>query len=561
MSRIVRKTERFLVNPGAVGRAGQRCWRAPVVLVTAMVSLFLPSEAFAESLSESVQHAFEANPSLNAQRSNLQATEYNLPRAQAGMRPKIEANAEVGYKYERGRDQPGDEGFNRDMQPRSYSLGVVQPVFDGLRTRHAVKQANSQYIAAREVLRNTEQTMAFDVVRAYLDVYANRKILQLNRRQIDALDKQRKLIGKLFGFGDVTGTEVAEVKARVEGARSGLYSAEARLKGSLAAFEQVVGRQASKHLKTVRPVDRLIASTRREALDIALTQHPAIVAAKYGADAASLQVKISRADFFPTVNLSGRLAREFDQDLAGDDRLEATVFARVRIPIYLGGEVRARTSQDRAVAQQRRFEADSVRDQVVASVTTSWAELQAAKARVTAAQAQVRAAKRGLKGIRSGYSIGERSNTDVLDAVREQLAAEINKVEAKRDRALASYAVARAMGVLEIEAVTGTLSATLADPVTTTGSFAETTASNEPKLRSAKKRDIAKKRTTARKRAVAKKRQRSRAAVKKVGRHKRPTATAKKVLALRPSLQSSNANDSQSAVVARPPTLRRAFDN
>lgn len=461
----------FKRTGGSVGRPGCalrpigfiRDLRMLVYVISSTAAALSIGTAEAETVQEAIAQAFEQNPTLNAQRQSALATHENIPRARAGFLPKVEARGETGYRSVKGTEGPGSSGsgsssldgnsdFRRETRPRSYGLQITQPLFDGFRALRSTDQARYQDFAAQETLRSTEQTTIFNAVRAYLDVYTSRALVEQNRAYIMSLEKQLTQINDRKEFQDVTGAEVAEVEYRVAAGRSQRGAAEAVLEASMATYQQVIGKPPGQ-LTPVSGADQLLAGSQEAAIETALSKNPAIYAASFGAEAAQLQVKIDESDFLPTVNLTGSLTNSFNRSDPGDEETDGTVLAQVRVPLFQGGEVLARTRQSRHVSSQRQLEADAIRDQVKASVTTAWGQLQAAKARVSASGAQVAAAQKALDGIRQAYQLGERTNYDVLNIEQDLFAARTNLINAKRDRILATYAVAQAMGALDFVAL------------------------------------------------------------------------------------------------------------
>lgn len=402
--------------------------------------------ASAETLESALARAYGANPSLNAQRANVRATDENVPRAKSGYRPRVNATADVGRTYSEGENAAGI-GSTSVTTPRGVGLQVEQNLFNGFRTDNSVRQAESQVLGARETLRNNEQNVLFDAATAYMNVLRDTAILNLQRNNVEVLDEQLRQTRDRFNVGEVTRTDVAQSEARVAGAQSQASLAEANLRTSIARFRQVVGVEP-RQLAPGRPLDRLLPKSLEAALKIGLNEHPAIIASLHGVDAAELQVKVTEGELYPTLGVAGTVAQRYDVQTRGDERFTASVVARLTVPIYEGGEVYARTRQAKETAGQRRLEADSIRDQVRAAVISAWGQLEASRAQISAAQAQVEAAETALNGVREEARVGQRTTLDVLNAQQELLNARVNLITAQRDRVVASYAVVQAMGRL-----------------------------------------------------------------------------------------------------------------
>src|SRR5579862_2984900 len=60
---------------------------------------FAATKAAADTLEWALVQAYQNNPSLNAQRASLRATDENIPQALSGYRPKLSITANGGDNY------------------------------------------------------------------------------------------------------------------------------------------------------------------------------------------------------------------------------------------------------------------------------------------------------------------------------------------------------------------------------------------------------------------------------------------------------------------------------
>jgi outer membrane protein len=419
-----------------------------------MASAFVLASASgvsAETLESALSRAYGNNPTLNAQRANVRATDENVARAKSGYRPTVNASADVGRSFS-DVTRPGGGGGITRLTPRGVGVEVEQSIFNGNRTQNSVRQAESSVFGARENLNNNEQNILSDAATAYMDVLRDTAILDLRRNNVEVIDEQLRQTRDRFNVGEVTRTDVAQAESRLALARSQASAAESQLRASIATYRQVVGVEP-RQLAPGRPLDKLLPRNVDAALRVALNEHPAIKAAQHGVDVAELQVRIEQGALAPQVGVRGTVAQRYDNQVEGDRALAASVVAQLTVPIYDGGQAYASTRQAKETAGQRRLEADSIRDQVRAFVITSWGQLEAARAQIVASQAQVDAAETALNGVREEARVGQRTTLDVLNAQQELLEARVNLITAQRDRVVASYLVVQSMGRLNSRAL------------------------------------------------------------------------------------------------------------
>jgi outer membrane protein len=416
--------------------------------LASLLVLFGAPNARAETLESALARAYAGNPTLGAQRASVRATDENVPRALSGYRPRVNATADVGVQYTEGRaGRPLAREFADPSYPRGVGIQVDQTLFNGLRTFNTTRQAESQVLGAREVLRTTEQTVLFTGATAYMNVLRDTAILSLQRNNVEVIDEQLRQTRDRFNVGEVTRTDVAQAEARLAGARSQVSLAEANLRTSIALYRQIIGVEP-RQLAPGRPLDRLLPRSVDVAIDVGLKEHPDVLASLHALDVAELQVKVTEGELMPSVGVSGTAAERWDVQNLGDNRFVASAVARLTVPIYEGGEVYARVRQAKETVGQRRIEADIARDRVRAQVVSAWGQLESSRAQIIAAQAQVEAAEVALNGVREEARVGQRTTLDVLNAQQELLTARVNLITAQRDRVVNSYAVVQAIGRL-----------------------------------------------------------------------------------------------------------------
>ena len=308
-----------------------------------------PATVSAQTMDAALARAYGGNPTLNAQRAAVRATNENVPQALSGYRPRITASADIGASIIDS-ETPAFAGGSLNLNgrstsrlgPRGAGVQIDQNIFDSGKTRSSVSQAESQVLGARATLRNTEQNVLLDGATSYMNVLRDTAILNLNRNNVEVLEEQLRQTQDRFQVGEVTRTDVAQAEARLSSARSQVILAESNLKTSIARYRQNIGAEPRK-LAPGRPVENLLPKALPAALEIALTGHPAIVAALHGVDAAELQVKVTEADLYPVVGVRGLVSQRYDTQIYGDQRTSASVVGTLTIPIYEGGQVYSRT--------------------------------------------------------------------------------------------------------------------------------------------------------------------------------------------------------------------------
>lgn len=434
-------------------RSGGAAVRRGVCAISLLVGLVLTYAvpAGAESLEQALSLAYSSNPDLRAQRASLRAIDEEVARARSGYRPDVTATGDLGYNKSNTTNIPAlmSSPFSSGTRhPKEYAFILNQPLFQGLRTVNAVREAEANVRAGREDLRTVEQTVLLDAVTAYVNVVRDQAIVRLQENNVKVLTEQLTATKDRFEVGEVTKTDVAQSEARRAGSISELSAAQADLKSSRAFYEQVIGQPPS-NLAEPPPIESVLPSSLPDALGIGLDTNPEILSALFREEASRYVIKQIVGETLPDVSVEARYAKRYEPALTARKNEETTVIGRLTVPLYSGGEPSARARAARNIQDQRRREIDSARNKIRAIIVAAWSRLVAARAQVESDQSQVRANQIALNGVQEEEKVGQRTILNVLDAEQEYLDSQVALVGTKRDLVVASFALYSAVGRLD----------------------------------------------------------------------------------------------------------------
>ena len=198
-------------------------------ILLAGIGMTVAAPALGDDLRGALLDAYRFNPTLLAARANLRATDESVPIARADGLPS--ANSTV-TETEFVKQNPLQQA--QESLPRLMSLGATLsvPIYSGGAVRNGVNAAKTRVIAGRADLRGTESTVFSQVVGAYMDVIQNEAITELNLRNVHVLDVNLQATTDRFQIGDLTRTDVAQSRSRLELARGNARAAQANLANS-----------------------------------------------------------------------------------------------------------------------------------------------------------------------------------------------------------------------------------------------------------------------------------------------------------------------------------------
>jgi len=459
------------------------CGGAALVCALLAVAAF-GCPASAETLEQALSNAYLINPVLNAERARLRATDEQVALAKSGLRPKVSWDADTNYvnqnsspDFRRRGQNGGNSSANNAFttgaggvitgdgtsHPHGYTFSLSQPLFEGFQNLNAIRGAKATVQAGRESLRSVEQTVLLDAVTAYVNVVRDVATVRLRENNVKVLTEQLKETKDRFDVGEVTRTDVAQAEARRSDSLATLSVAQANLKTSNAAYEQIIGHPPG-NLVTPPSIRHLLPSTFEEAMTLGDGENPLILAAVYQEEASLYAVQQIMGQLLPTVTLDALFDDQFPAASGRPDEIQTTtVTGRLHVPLYQGGGPSAQVRQAKETNNQLKKEVEDARLRVHADVVSQWGILQSTSSEITSAQASVAANKIALTGVQEEEKVGQRTTLDVLNAQLELLNSQIGLVTALRDRIVAEYSLYAAVG--RMDAQTLGLSVPYYDPI------------------------------------------------------------------------------------------------
>ena len=407
----------------------------------------LAGSASADTLRDALAKAYQSNPSITGQRAALRATDEGVPIARSAAIPSISANGGLVNNL-----TPGSNSFTSPARQGSANTQLTIPVYQGGAVSNSIRAAETRVEAGRATLRGTESDLFVAVVGAYLDVIRAEAIVGLNQQNVRVLDVNLRASRDRFQVGDLTRTDVAQSEARLALARAQLQSAEATLITARETYIRIVG-EAPVALEQPPALPPLPTSP-TIAVNQALQDNPALLAANRQRDATRFDVQVARANRLPRVsvvvggnyyNYLGSLGSGTAVQV-GQTGTSATAGLALTVPIFQGGRVGAQVRQAEALRSQSIENATAAERGVVAQARSAYAVWRSSQQVIASSETAVNANKLSLEGVRAENSVGTRTILDILNAEQELLNSQVTLVTARRDSYVAGFALLAAMG-------------------------------------------------------------------------------------------------------------------
>jgi len=415
--------------------------------VAAGIGAFAATGAHGETLEEALASTYNTNPQILAERANLRAIDEGVPQALAGWRPTVTFSGSIGA--ERSENTPpstANSPAHQSLQPHTYSLTVNQPIFNGGNTVARTAQAEDNVQSERARLIATESTALFTAAQAYFDVLRDQAVVELDRNNEKVLGRQLDITTDQFRVGQVTRTDVAQAQSALAAATATRLTDQGTLENDSANYTRAVGHPP---VNLVQPKFILpLPTTREQALALASTENPNVIAAQYAEDAARDLVAATKAQLLPSLALVGNVQRLQESQLNGREQTNYSGVAQLTIPLYEAGNIWSQSRQAIENVGKAQGTTDDQRRAAVQSATQAWETMGSSTASIRSLQTTINAAQIALEGITQQQQVGQRTVQDVLNQQQTLFTDQVNLAKSQHDQSVAQFNLSQQVGRL-----------------------------------------------------------------------------------------------------------------
>ena len=404
------------------------------------------------------------------------------PQARAALLPQIFAGGEVETRNTDGSGtflqvidpaltpgvDPQIEIFDVDQRIDAdtwrWQVGLSQTVFRWDQWQR-LGRADSVVARAEVGYRAAQQDLMLRVSQRYFDVLAATETLRASEAALESFTQQLEQSERRFKAGVVTVVDVEEARSARDASAAAVIAAKRALALADESLTELTGESHSelKRLGEELPAADVAERTEQAWVDQAVQQNLGVIAARFGVDIATRDVKIAQSGYMPQLELYAATAG-FNEDAtetvtnntldlrtrgpADSEGTENVIGLRLVVPIFTGGATSSRVREQVALQRASQQRLDGSMRAAERSTRDAYLSVVADMARIEALRTSVSSSRRALRATERGMEVGNRTIVDVLDSRRRVY-------EAERDYAWVRYNYL--VNLVRLRAAAGTL--------------------------------------------------------------------------------------------------------
>ena len=415
--------------------------------------LFLQFNVNAETFLTALKKAHLNNSELNAERENIYISEEELKISRGSYLPTITLE---GSKSEEDTskltNQSGGNASITDVDPLTKSISISQTIFDFGRGVELSKSKIGINLAKAKLLKK-EQDILYKTVEAYTGLLAASEKLEINRANVELLNRQVETDRIRLERGKISLSDVSQSESSLAGAEAKFIQAQNELLTSKLNYENIIGNiNDPQSLDKTSIIDYELPENLEKALELSKTNNPDLIIAKLDYEQSQKDTSIAKSELAPTAKLS--LEKSYSEDFSStyDEREKETLKATVTWPFYSGGKNIASLRKNKNLENRSRLTLDSQNKQNQTNVASAWSNYQSNKSLLNSVRAQVNAAEIANEGIVAEYNSGsDRTTLEVIQSNSLLLNAQISLADSERNYVLSQFNLLKSVGLLNSE--------------------------------------------------------------------------------------------------------------
>jgi outer membrane protein TolC len=360
------------------------------------------------------------------------------------------ASWSMNYSYN---DPPFFDPTTGDIIASRYSTSfrIGQRVFDGLSNIYTVRRAKQDWAASQENYRSAELALILGIKIRYFNLLKNQKLVDVQKDAVARAEEQFKTVESRYELGSASKSEVLKAKVQLGVESLALLDAENKVEVAQADLNRIMNRDVSVPIEVSPDASSAeISIALEEAEAYALSNQPDYLAALYGYEASRSSVRIARALWYPSLDLSA--SKNYNTFDRGDwfafnsDDGNWNVGLSVSYPIFSGFQRKTTNATANVRTKAAAEGLEQVRNNVLFAVRQATLAYGLAEQTIVLATETEASAQEDFNLVQEKYNLGAATILDILDAQESLTRAKTDRVNTDFDLALAAAALENAMG-------------------------------------------------------------------------------------------------------------------
>ena len=411
------------------------------------ISLFLSVSSQAQqaqeiSLQEAIDIALENNYQLKVARNNVELSENRVRSEKADYLPSV--NASMSGRKSIGRNFNTDIGDIVTQTTNSLfgNLDASVPIFSGFENLHSLRSSEYDKQSSEQTLNRIRENVIFNTASNYLQFILDRKILEIDRENLEASRQTLKQVRAQVEVGSRPTVDLYQQEATVANNELSVVNSENALQSSRLQLIQTMQIDPLKEYEFSTPeIDAMTV----QSADYDLNQL-VVTALENRSDLQSEQLNIRslqhqldaiRGSLYPSLSISASLGSRYSdglqlgfQDQFFDQNIQRSLGLSLNIPIFNNFNRKLNVQSQQIQYRNAQLELQDTELQIVQDVNQAYNDYTSYVKQLESTEKALQAAERSYQTQKERYEVGAGTLIELSDANAQYVEAQSNRAQA-----------------------------------------------------------------------------------------------------------------------------------
>jgi outer membrane protein TolC len=431
-------------------------------LVSALMLAQIPTGGPSVSLDQAVAAALRTHPQIRVSEAGLEGASLRIQQETASRLPKLQVSETITrgnnptYVFssllEQGRFGPDNFAISSLNDPSSLTnlrsaITTSVSIFDGRRTAARIDQAREGKGQAERNLQWTEQSVRFEVIRAYYGLLVARSAKEVADQAVRTAESNVQRVQDRLRAGLVVDSDLLGAQVELSSLRRQQIQAQGDIANAEAGLNTWMGQPVE--LSPQIPGSLTEKTFQIENQDVliqrAIEHRPDYANSSSAVRSAEDRVREVRADFLPNARAFASFGISGQSLTSGSS--DYLVGANVTFDLF-NAERKARLSEAQTALSSAEAQQSERANQIRLDVIRAFQQFLTARQQLDVARSSVEQAQEALRIIQDRYDLGLTTITDMLRAQTELVRAQMGVLSSRHAYVVGYAAVLLAIGEL-----------------------------------------------------------------------------------------------------------------
>ena len=419
-----------------------------ILFLTTMMSLTANAQQ-KWTLEDCINYAIENNISLKQSKLKKQTATETLKQSKAQLLPSLSASTSQGVGYRPWTNSGSITVTNGQVDTKvektyyngSYNVNAQWTVWNGNQNRNQVKLNRVSEEQAELTAQETANTIQERIAQLYVQILYQTEAIEVNRQSLETSKKNEERGKTMMEVGKMSKADVAQLTAQRATDEYNVVSAESQLAQYKLQLKQLLE-------LTTEDFDVAIPTTSDEqaleeipsmssVYEAALLQRPEIKNAELGLKSGDLQLKIAKAGWMPTLNMTGGVSTSTNSltdnkwGTQMKTNFNSQVGATISIPIYDQRKARTAVNKARITQLEAQLTLQEKQKKVYADIEGYWLNAQTNQQQFRSALLNVASEQASYDLLSEQFQLGLKNIVELMTGKDKLLKAQQNKLQSK----------------------------------------------------------------------------------------------------------------------------------